>query len=396
MQNHKLAWLCCAALFAAACTAPKAAENKLPAPAKVEHAQKESDLATVHLTPAAEQRLRIVTVTLGTSNIARTLDLSGELVQPPGQMMVVTAPLAGTLQTADGFTPAIGAIVRKGQPLFRLTPFLAPERERDVHTQLERDIAALTERVAAARLRKERAEALAEEKAGSVRDAERAREELNVAETELKAAKARLAQRDAQTLNAEQTLTINAPLNGVLQQVHTSAGQTTAGGAPLLEIVSHATLWLRVPVYVGDLPNVARNQAARIHNLNDAPGAPERYAKPIAAPPTANAANSTADLYYALSNTNGAYRPGERLGVTLALRTATENLTLPWAAVLHDIQGTTWVYEQTAPQTYVRRPVEVRYVTDGLAVLGRAPAPGAKIVTTGAFELFGTEFGVGK
>ena len=97
-----------------------------------------------------------------------------------------------------------------------------------------------------------------------------------------------------------------------------------------------------------------------------------------------------------MPNTNGAYRPGERLGVTLPLRTTTENLTLPWASVLHDIQGATWVYEQTAPQTYVRRPVEVRYVTDGLAVLGRAPANGAKIVTTGAFELFGTEFGVGK
>lgn len=395
MQNLKLVWLCCAALFAA-CAAPKAAENKLPAPAKVEHAQKESDLATVHLTPAAEQRLHIATVALGTSNIARTLDLSGELVQPPGQMMTVTAPLAGTLQTAEGFTPAIGAYVRKGQPLFRLMPFLAPERESDVRTQLERDLAALTERVAAAKLRKERAEALAEEKAGSVRDAERAREELNIAEAELKAARKRLAQRDAQTLNAEQTITINAPLNGLIQQVHTSAGQTLTGGAPLVVIASHAALWVRVPVYVGDLPNVARNQAARVHGLSDAPGAPVRYAKPVAAPPTANAAESTADLYFALSNANGTFRPGERLGVTLALRQTTENLTLPWAAVLHDIQGATWVYEQTAPQTYVRRPVEVRYVTDGLAVLGRAPATGAKIVTTGAFELFGTEFGVGK
>lgn len=395
MQNLKLIGLCVVALLAA-CRAPKAAETKPPAPAKVEHAQKESELATIHLTPQAEQRLRITTVALGMSNVARTLDLSGELVQPPGQLMTVSAPLAGTLQAADGFTPAIGATVRKGQSLFRLTPFLAPERERDVQTQLTRDIVALTERVAAAKLRKERAEALAEERAGSVRDAERAREEFNIAEAELKAARERLAQRDAQTLNAEQNVTILAPLSGVIEQVNTSAGQTTAGGAPLVVIAAHATLWLRVPVYVGDLPNVARNQAARIRGLNDAPGAPARYAKPVAAPPTANAAESTADFYFAVPNANGAFRPGERLGVTLALRTTSENLTLPWAAVLHDIQGATWVYEQTAPQTYVRRAVEVRYVTEGLAVLGRAPANGAKIVTTGAFELFGTEFGVGK
>ncbi|NOT62170.1 MAG: efflux RND transporter periplasmic adaptor subunit [Acidobacteria bacterium] len=403
--------LLCLIASLAACSAKKPEATKLPAPATVENAKKESELATIKLTPQAEKRLRIETVSVATRAVAEPLELSGEIVMPPGQTFAVTAPLAGTLQLpesnlaqglaatdatalpANPITPAIGVYVRKGQPLFHLTPFLAPER--DLRAQLERDAATSTERVAAARQRVQRTSALAEEKAGSQRAVEDAQAELALAEAELKTARQRLQRPGNATLASDFDVTVTAPISGVIQKLNANAGQPVTSGAPLLEIVSLATLWVRVPVYVGDLPRVARQQAARIHNLNQPDGA-VRLARPVNAPPSADATAATADLYFALANHNNALRPGERVGVTLATRTSSEGIVIPWASVLHDIQGATWVYEQTAPQTYVRRAVEVRYVTDGLAVLARAPANGAKIVTTGAFELFGTEFGVGK
>ena len=54
------------------------------------------------------------------------------------------------------------------------------------------------------------------------------------------------------------------------------------------------------------------------------------------------------------------------------------------------------MYENLAPQVYTRRRVEVLHVVNSLAVLGRGPAAGAKVVSAGAMELFGTEFGAGK
>jgi multidrug efflux pump subunit AcrA (membrane-fusion protein) len=161
---------------------------------------------------------------------------------------------------------------------------------------------------------------------------------------------------------------ITAPISGVIQRVNAAPAQATTGGAPLVEITNQSTVWIRVPVYVGELNESARRAAAA----------------------------STADLYYSLANNDGALRPGQRVDVTLSLRGAEESLIAPWAAVLHDVHGGAWVYEATAPQTFVRRPVEVRYVADSLAVLARGPAPGTKVVTAGAAELFGTEFGAGK
>ena len=378
-------------LFLASCSS-KAAQPKQPSPVTVENAKPETALATVKLTPEAEKRLGIQTVTMATGDVARTMELSGEIVMPQGQTMIVSAPMAGTLQAATKFSLVVGTPVNKGQALFRVTPYLAPER--DLRVQINREISSLSERVAAAKQRKQRAEILANEKAGSVRAVEEAQAELSIAEAELKGAQARLERFGNGGLASDVSVTITAPMSGIIQKIHTAANVEISGGSPLIEIVNLSTMWVRVPVYVGDLPNVSRNQSARIHGLGE--NGATFIARPVNAPPTADANAATADLYYTLANKNQSLRPGQRVGVTLGTRGVKSSLVIPWSAVLHDIQGATWVYENTAAQTFVRRPVEVRSVANNQAVLARAPAAGAKIVTVGAVELFGAEFGIGK
>ena len=102
------------------------------------------------------------------------------------------------------------------------------------------------------------------------------------------------------------------------------------------------------------------------------------------------------ELFYEVENADSKLRPGEKVSVALPLEGETESSVVPAAAVLYDIHGGTWVYENTAPQTFIRRRVEVRFVNKGDAVLSRGPKPGIKVVTAGVAELFGTEFGIGK
>jgi multidrug efflux pump subunit AcrA (membrane-fusion protein) len=102
------------------------------------------------------------------------------------------------------------------------------------------------------------------------------------------------------------------------------------------------------------------------------------------------------DLYFELDNPNQTLTPGQRMAVVLPTASTDKSSVVPQSAVLYDVSGGSWVYENTAPQTFVRRRVEVRDFVEGVAVLTRGPASGAKIVTDGAAELFGTEFGAGK
>lgn len=70
-------------------------------------------------------------------------------------------------------------------------------------------------------------------------------------------------------------------------------------------------------------------------------------------------------------------------------------LSAPYASIVYDISGGTWVY--TVPQvlTFVRHSVVVQGIKGEKAFLKEGPVPGTKIVTVGVAELYGAEKGVG-
>ena len=84
------------------------------------------------------------------------------------------------------------------------------------------------------------------------------------------------------------------------------------------------------------------------------------------------------------------------MAVRLPRRESETGLVVPKAALLHDAYGGTWVYVVREPRVYVRQRVVVADITGTLAVLSQGPAVGARVVTDGAAELFGVEFGAGK
>ncbi len=68
---------------------------------------------------------------------------------------------------------------------------------------------------------------------------------------------------------------------------------------------------------------------------------------------------------------------------------------VPYAAVLYDSHGDTWVYTNPEPLVFIRHKVKIEYIEGDRAVLSEGPAVGMKVVTIGAAELLGTEFEVG-
>jgi multidrug efflux pump subunit AcrA (membrane-fusion protein) len=119
-------------------------------------------------------------------------------------------------------------------------------------------------------------------------------------------------------------------------------------------------------------------------------------ATPVAAPPSADPLSSSVDLFFECPNTIAGLRPGQRVGVELALQGEDRGLTAPAKSIIYDIYGGTWVYVSTAEHVFQRERVAIRYTLGDQVVLAEGPAAGTKVVTDGAAELFGTEFGAGK
>jgi len=367
-------------------------EPAKPAPATVQNRVSEADFAAITLTAEAEQRLGIAIAPLESKKLERTRTWAGEIVLPPGAEISVAAPIAGRL-TAEGSLPPPGAHLRQGQVVFQLRPLLS--LERDLRVALEAEVASAATRLEAARARATRADQLLRDQVGAVRAQEQAREELKIAETAVAAAREKLDRLTRSPLEADISLAIASPRDGLLRRIHAALGQTVASGAPLFEVVNFEAVWVRVPVYAGEAGELAAGAAARIHPLNDGSASPA-VARPVAAPPSGDPLAATVDLVFELPNPDLAWRPGQKVNATLPLRGRREALQLPRSAVLRDIHGGAWVYENTGPRVFARRRVEVEEIIGPTAVLSRGPKPGTKVVVAGAAELFGTEFGPGK
>lgn len=70
-------------------------------------------------------------------------------------------------------------------------------------------------------------------------------------------------------------------------------------------------------------------------------------------------------------------------------------IVVPYAAVLYDAQGVTWVYASPESLRYVRHAIEIDYIDGDMAVLSSGPPIGTTVVTVGALQLFGAEFEIG-
>jgi RND family efflux transporter MFP subunit len=386
-------------------------------PATVAHHVEEKGLNTITLTEKAEQRLGIQLAEVQFIDVQQKRTFGGEVVVPPGQTIIVSAPIAGTLLAPeDHELPLAGSRVAVGQPVFRFQPLLTPERDvltpaerirvaqtkADITTaqiEAERQVESAKLQVEAAQIAYDRAVQLLKIKAGSQRNVDEAETRLKLAREAQQTAEARYEFLSAVRLDEEagelNSRTIVAPVAGVLQSIDAAPGQTVAAGEALFQVVRINRVWIRVPIYVGQWRQVDTEAGAAIAEYGRPPAAPARVAQYVSAPPSANPDTTTVDLFFEIANDDGMLYPGLKLAATVAMQSRARSLVVPFTAILYDIQGGAWVYEQIGPRRYARRRVAVRYVDAPNAVLAMGPEPGVKVVTEGAAELFGTEFGVG-
>lgn len=390
-MHRRLLLLVCLPLAMAACGGDSAARAPAIKAATVTTPVTEASLTTIALTPEAVTRLGIETAAIEERGVTRSRVLGGDVVPAGGAQTTIMAPFAGTLDAERG--PVVGSTVRQGTLLARLVP-LAPA-DRDVRIEAQRAVNEAASRQVLAAQRLARALTLATDGAGSRRAAEEAQAELAVADAGLTAAKDRLTL-TARGVSESGGLALTAPAAAVVQAAYVGPGQAVAIGAPLFDLVRLDSVWVRVPLYAGDLAQVDRRAPVRILPLGAEGTGAGTVGHPVQAPPSADPSTAAVDLYYAVANPGGALRPGERVSVRLPLSALTRSLVVPRAALLHDANGGSWVYEARPDNVFVRRRVSVVDAVEEMAVLDQGPAPGTRVVTAGAAELFGTEFGAGK
>jgi len=94
-----------------------------------------------------------------------------------------------------------------------------------------------------------------------------------------------------------------------------------------------------------------------------------------------------------LSNVILTEKAAERIGIETV---SSSGMEVPYAAVIYDIEGNTWIYISPAPLTFVREPIVIDHIEGDTAILSESLPSEMTVVTVGVAELWGTETGVSK
>jgi len=103
------------------------------------------------------------------------------------------------------------------------------------------------------------------------------------------------------------------------------------------------------------------------------------------------------DLWQVTLTPSAAERTGvETIAVAAESVEGSERLVIPYAAVFYHYDGSTWTYTDEGDNSYVRAPIDIDRIDGDRAILTSGPSAGQQVVTVGAAELYGVEFGIGK
>ena len=156
---------------------------------------------------------------------------------------------------------------------------------------------------------------------------------------------------------------------------------------------SNSEFWVRVALTEGELETMDLSQPVPVLPLDDGAAA-GLIAEVMDTSGLDEPENGAGTIYLAGRSDNHGLVPGQAVLVELSVSSA-GRLSAPYASVIYDSSGNTWVYTTSENLVYVRHRITIDYIDGDLAVLLDGPPDGTEVVTVGAAELFGVENGIG-
>lgn len=159
-------------------------------------------------------------------------------------------------------------------------------------------------------------------------------------------------------------------------------------------LTSSSPIKVQVSLSKNELSKVNQEQNARVVLLTDEGG--KGFAAKLTGVTNSDPDQEDNTLQYVINDSKANLKKGQRVFVELPLSAPAQRTLIPYAAVIYDLNGDTWVYTNPQPLTYERAEVDVDYIEGDNAVLSEDLPAATVVVTDGVSQLFGTEFGIGE
>ncbi|WEF34520.1 efflux RND transporter periplasmic adaptor subunit [Pseudoduganella chitinolytica] len=304
--------------------------------------------------------------------IQERLHLPAQVKADADRTVAVAAPAPGIVQTV---LVSPGAQVRKGQPLVVL-------QSAEV-AQWRADAASARQRMLLADSVYQRERKLWDEQISARQDLEAAQSALREARIGAQAAQQRLAALGVDGGGARlATVTLRAPLAGIVIERPAVAGQAIDGRIALLTIADLAHVWIEAAVASGDLGQVTQGMPATV----TAAALPGEVAGTVSyVGPVLGEATRMATARVTLANPALRLRPGMLASVDLLGQAAAAPVTVASDAI-QTIHERTVVFVRT-PAGFRATPVQVGRSDGKRSEIVKGLAAGARYAAAGSYLL---------
>jgi multidrug efflux pump subunit AcrA (membrane-fusion protein) len=355
---------------------------------------RDDDEPGVTLKSDAQARAGLRTESLTERPLHPELIAYGKLLADPAGSFVIRASSSGTLRASRERWPAIGQNIPTGTAIGSIEPRLAPSDRVSLNTQLSTaraDLNASHTSVSAAQTAYDRARALnADNKNVSDRAVQEAASKLaaeQAREAGLRTSVATLER--ATSASGLEGQPVTADQGGEVTEALAQPGEWVEQGAPIFRLQRFDRLLARVNLAVGDnLPSgvPALIVPAGYENMAPLPAASVGVAA------EADAHTQGLPLLFRLDRVFPGLRPGIAVTARFTLPGTTgEGVLVPRSALVQ-YEGRLWVYLQTKPDRFTRRPVPADLPAANGLLAAHGFAAGDRVVVTGAQTLLSEEF----
>jgi len=338
----------------------------------------------IPMTAKQSQALGIETVALTAPSSAAGNGLPAQVVIPNQQLRIVSAPLAGMVES---MAVAVNQPVKKGQTLARLQSPALAELQRDfLQTALQSQLAQSTlnrdeklfkdgivaeSRYLAARNHAATQAAAANEKRQALRLAGMS----NAAMAKLQAGHA-----------IDSALEVSAPIDGVVLEQMVAPGQRVDAAAPLFKVARLSPLWLEIQVPLAQTDGLQPGASVRVP-------AASASGKVISIGRSVAEANQTVMLRAEITDGADNLRPGQYVEAVVGFAVGPKQWSVPNAALVR-AENQTYVFVQTTAG-YRAQPVKVLGQTAAAATISGELRGNELVVVKGTVSLKAAWQGLG-
>lgn len=331
----------------------------------------------VSLTDAQFKNADIETTTLSDKNISSVLKLNGKIDVPPQNLVSVSVPLGGYLQSTK-LLP--GMQIKKGEVIAVI--------EDQQYIQLQQDYLVAKAKLVYAEKEASRQNDLNQSQASSDKITQMAQAEVSSlrAITNALAEKLKLVNINPNTISASkisQKINVYAAIDGYVSRVNVNVGKYISPSEVLFELINPTDIHLNIKVYEKDVAKLKLGQRV-ITYTNSEPNI--KHQSKIILISKDVSANGTSEVHCHFEKYDKTLLPGMYMNAEVEVQSTNSN-ALPEESIV-SFEGKNYIYLEVAKQKYQMKEVQIGDTENNFVqILNADKLKNKKVVSKGAYTL---------